>query len=93
MLTALPSLILADYMLPLPLPVRRETERDWDKDLAEDVKGECESKYGRVEACLVDKDSNYGEIYLRFADVEGATKAIQGLNGRWFGGRPVSAGL
>ena len=26
----------------------RENERDWDKDLAEDVKGECESKYGLI---------------------------------------------
>lgn len=67
-----------------------ETEQDWDKDLAEDVKGECEHKYGQVEVCHVDKDS-LGEIYLCFAAVDGATKAIAGLNGRWFGGRPVSA--
>ena len=35
----------------------RETEAGWDKDLAEDVKGECESKYGQVLAIKVDKDS------------------------------------
>lgn len=35
----------------------RETERDWDKDLAEDVKGECETKYGKVTALKVEKDS------------------------------------
>lgn len=35
----------------------RETERDWDKDLAEEVKGECEDKYGKVEAIKVDRDS------------------------------------
>lgn len=35
----------------------RETERDWDKDLADDVKGECEDKYGRVDAIKVEKDS------------------------------------
>ena len=35
----------------------RETERDWDKDLADEVKGECEDKYGKVEAIKVDKDS------------------------------------
>ena len=35
----------------------RETERDWDKDLAEDVKGECESKYGRVLAIKVERES------------------------------------
>lgn len=35
----------------------RETERDWDKDLAEDVKGECEEKYGPVEAIKVEKET------------------------------------
>lgn len=34
-----------------------ETEPDWDKDLAEDVKGECESKYGKVERIKVIRDS------------------------------------
>ena len=35
----------------------RETEFDWDKDLAEDVKGECEEKYGHVEFIKVEKES------------------------------------
>jgi len=35
----------------------RETERDWDKELADDVKGECEEKYGRVEAIKVEKET------------------------------------
>ena len=35
----------------------RETERDWDKDLAEDVKDECETKYGRVLAIKVERES------------------------------------
>lgn len=34
-----------------------ETEANWDKELAEDVKGECESKYGSVLALKVEKDS------------------------------------
>ena len=38
-------------------PVYRETERDWDTDLAEDVKGECETKYGTVLAIKVEKDT------------------------------------
>ena len=44
----------------------RETERDWDKDLAEDVKGECESKYGHVLAIKVEKESQarLQELYL-----------------------------
>ncbi|CAO1615485.1 unnamed protein product [Sympodiomycopsis kandeliae] len=68
-----------------------ETEADWDTDLSEDVKGECSSKYGNVELCHVEKDSSVGEIYLRFTDLDGAARAITGLNGRFFGGRKVSA--
>ncbi|KAJ7092692.1 splicing factor CC1-like protein [Mycena epipterygia] len=67
-----------------------ETERDWDKDLADDVKGECQEKYGKVEAIKVEKETQ-GEIYVKFDTVESAKKAIQGLNGRWFGGNQVSA--
>ncbi|KAI6162159.1 hypothetical protein EDD17DRAFT_1580250 [Pisolithus thermaeus] len=67
-----------------------ETERDWDKELADEVKGECEEKYGKVEIIKVEKDSQ-GEIYVKFGSVEAAKKAIQGLNGRWFGGRQISA--
>lgn len=84
----------------------RETEKDWDKDLAEDVKGECEEKYGKVLAIKVERDSQVkafqrhtfiahiilqGEIYVKFDSVESAKKAVQALNGRWFGGRQVSA--
>lgn len=35
----------------------RETERDWDKDLADDVKSEVEEKYGRVDFIKVEKES------------------------------------
>jgi hypothetical protein len=35
----------------------RETDADWDKELAEDVKGECETKYGPVDRIKVEKES------------------------------------
>ena len=44
----------------------RETERDWDKDLAEDVKGECESKYGPVTAIKVEKETQVSYDVLSF---------------------------
>jgi len=69
----------------------KETERDWDKDLAEEVRGECDDKYGKVEAIKVDKDSSQGEIFVKFDSVDSAKNAIQGLSGRWFGGQQVSA--
>lgn len=34
-----------------------ETERNWDLDMAEDIKGEVESKYGPVRKIKVDKMS------------------------------------
>ncbi|EJD55422.1 splicing factor, CC1-like protein [Auricularia subglabra TFB-10046 SS5] len=67
-----------------------ETEPDWDKDLADDVKGECASKYGPVTALKIEKDSQ-GEIYVQFESVDSAKKAVDSLNGRWFGGRQVNA--
>ncbi|KAJ3790958.1 hypothetical protein GGU10DRAFT_281419 [Lentinula aff. detonsa] len=67
-----------------------ETEKDWDKDLGDDVKSECEEKYGKVEAIKVEKETQ-GEIYVKFDSIESAKKAVQGLNARWFGGRQVSA--
>ncbi|KAI3479459.1 hypothetical protein L1887_58477 [Cichorium endivia] len=69
-----------------------ETEADWDKDLAEDVKDECQAKYGPVTRIHVEKESA-GEIYLTFADLDASRKALDGLNGRFFGGKPISAQL
>lgn len=42
----------------------RETEKDWDKDLADDVKGECESKYGKVLAIKVERDSQVSLLFF-----------------------------
>ncbi|OCF57336.1 RNA-binding protein 39 [Kwoniella mangroviensis CBS 10435] len=67
-----------------------ETERNWDLDLAEDVKGEVESKYGKVKRIKVEKMSA-GEVYIEFNEIDGATSAIKGLNGRFFGGRQLQA--
>ncbi|GJN90218.1 hypothetical protein Rhopal_003217-T1 [Rhodotorula paludigena] len=68
-----------------------ETERDWDLELADDVKGECEDKYGKVLDIYVVKESSEGEIFIRFEATDAATKAVQGLNGRWFGGKQIAA--
>ncbi|POY73218.1 hypothetical protein BMF94_3551 [Rhodotorula taiwanensis] len=68
-----------------------ETERDWDLELADDVKTECEDKYGKVLDIYVKKESTEGEIYIRFDSSETAARALQGLNGRWFGGKQIHA--
>lgn len=77
------NILLKDAFNP-----EEETERDWDVELRDDVKGEVESKYGKVGEIFVVKESA-GEIYIRFETIESATQAVAGLNGRWFGGRQI----
>ena len=97
-----PSLEMAQGLLgpasPIPTPCvllknmfdpSEETEADWDKDIAEDVKQECESKFGAVTHVFVDKDSK-GFAYLKFALEEAAVKAKKSLHGRWFAGRKIA---
>lgn len=67
-----------------------ETEANWDKDLADDVRAECTTKYGPVRAISVDASSK-GEIMIGFDDLASAAKAVDGLNNRWFGGRQIRA--
>lgn len=67
-----------------------ETGDTWVKDLEDDVKAECEDKYGKVVHISLDPNSQ-GEIYIKFEKVSGGEKAIQGLNGRFFGGRRIFA--
>jgi len=69
----------------------RETEANWQKELEEDVSAECEEKYGHVVHIGLALDNNDGEIYIKFDRVEGGQNAIRGLNGRWFGGRMITA--
>ncbi|EWC43424.1 hypothetical protein DRE_07610 [Drechslerella stenobrocha 248] len=62
----------------------------WVKDLEDDVKAECEAKYGHVVHISVDPNSQ-GDVYIKFEKTSGGEGAIQGLNGRFFGGRQISA--
>ncbi|CAO3622683.1 unnamed protein product [Cunninghamella blakesleeana] len=66
-----------------------ETEPDWVKDLEVDIKEECQ-QYGAVEHINVDGDS-LGDVYLKFNSIDAGQRAIQALNGRWFGGRQIRA--
>ncbi len=54
------------------------------------MRAECEEKYGHVVHISLDANSQ-GDIYLKFDRVEGGENAIKGLNGRFFGGRQISA--
>ena len=50
-----------------------------------------------MRACLTcwfdGTESVQGEIYVKFDSIDSAQEAVQGLNGRWFGGNQVSAGF
>ncbi|KAK4550444.1 hypothetical protein LTR36_000022 [Oleoguttula mirabilis] len=68
-----------------------ETEAGWQKELEDDVKLECEDKYGHVVHIGLALDNNDGEIYIKFDRVQGGENAIRGLNGRFFGGQLITA--
>ncbi|KAF2247063.1 splicing factor, CC1-like protein [Trematosphaeria pertusa] len=62
----------------------------WIKGLEEEIKAECNKKYGKVVHISVDANSE-GEIYVKFDSVSGGEKALQGLNGRIFNLRMLRA--
>lgn len=68
----------------------RESGDNWIRELEDDVKAECENKYGKVLHIHVEENSP-GDVYIKFDNVVAGERAIQGLNGRWFGGRTISA--
>ena len=50
----------------MPVLLSREIERDWDKELAEEVAGECGDKYGPVVGIKVEKESQVCPSFLAF---------------------------
>ncbi|CAH1732394.1 unnamed protein product [Aphis gossypii] len=62
----------------------------------EDVFIECEDKYGEIEemnVCVNLGDHLAGNVYIKFCQEEHAEAAVNDLNKRWFGGRPIFAEL
>lgn len=87
----------AEYVWPCRQPslattdaLHREEGENWVKELEDDVRGECEAKYGHVVHIAVDPNTQ-GDIYVKFDRIQGGENAIKGLNGRYFGGRMISA--
>ncbi|KAF2199373.1 splicing factor, CC1-like protein [Delitschia confertaspora ATCC 74209] len=67
-----------------------ETGENWIKEIEDDVRQECEKKFGKLVHIHLDPNSP-GDIYLQFVRVSDGEKAVQGLNGRLFGGRMITA--
>jgi len=67
-----------------------------DADLEDETADECR-KFGAVHKCTIltlpsssgVRDEEAVRIFVQFADMEGAKKAVQGLQGRYFGKRRV----
>ncbi|CAB4442080.1 unnamed protein product [Rhizophagus irregularis] len=69
-----------------------------DDTLQEETADECNEKYGTVERCLIYEvphrklpDDEAVRIFVKFEDIVAAIRAKKDLNGRFFGGRQVSA--
>lgn len=63
------------------------------QDFYEDVFEELD-KYGEVEnlnVCDNVSDHMVGNVYIKFRDEESAARCLQGLQGRFYAGRPVNA--
>lgn len=69
--------------------LNEETSPNWEKELKEDVRVECE-KHGKVRHMVVDSKSR-GHVYIKFDGLRGAKRTCESLNGRYFEGRKVSA--
>ncbi|KAF2740821.1 splicing factor, CC1-like protein [Polyplosphaeria fusca] len=63
---------------------------NWITQLQDEIKDECDTRYGTVVHLAVDPNSD-GDIYVKFKAVDGGLKAWQGLNGRLFNGRQLRA--
>ncbi|CAG8613693.1 22721_t:CDS:2, partial [Racocetra persica] len=69
-----------------------------DDTLQEETADECNEKYGAVERCLIFEvpngklpDDQAVRIFVKFETQAAALKAKKDLNGRFFGGRSVTA--
>lgn len=54
------------------------------------MREECNTRYGQVVHISVDPSSE-GDVYVKFDRLQGGQNAVMGLNGRFFGGRQLSA--
>lgn len=75
----------------LPVPVDPQKVQQFFEDFFEDVFLELH-KYGHVEhLCICDNlaDHMVGNVYVKFRDEEAAAKALTGLQGRYYAGKPI----
>ncbi|PNS18247.1 hypothetical protein CAC42_7616 [Sphaceloma murrayae] len=71
-------------------------EEDFDdpsfqQEIEEDFAEECSTKYGAVVHLGIPNEHDEGAVYVKFKDLKGSDNALKGLNGRFFGGRVLTA--
>jgi len=66
-----------------------ESDPNFQLEIQHDVEDECQ-KFGPLKHIFVDKNSK-GFVFLKFASVDGARKAVAALNHRWFAGKMITA--
>ncbi|GAX81834.1 hypothetical protein CEUSTIGMA_g9262.t1 [Chlamydomonas eustigma] len=77
----------------IPMQVDEHTVQSNFEDFYEDVFEEV-AQHGEVEnlnVCDNIADHMVGNVYIKFKDEEAAAKALQGLQGRYYDGRPIIA--
>lgn len=75
----------------LPVPVDPQKVQQFFEDFYEDIFLELD-KYGHVEhLCICDNlaDHMVGNVYVKYKDEESAAKALRGLQGRFYAGKPI----
>ena len=71
-----------------------------DEDLESEVTEEC-GRFGAVNRVIIyqerqgdeDDDPILVKIFVQFADIDSCMRAVDALNGRWFGGRKIGASV
>jgi splicing factor U2AF subunit len=75
----------------LPIPVDPRASQEHFEDFYEDIFEELD-KYGEIEnlnICDNLADHMVGSVYAKFKDENDAARAMQGLMGRYYAGRPI----
>ena len=75
----------------LPVPVDPEKVQQFFEDFYEDIFLEL-AKFGEIEhLCVCDNlaDHMVGNVYVKYRDEESAARALQGLQGRFYAGKPI----
>uniref|UniRef100_A0A8C4X8R9 RNA binding motif protein 39b n=1 Tax=Erpetoichthys calabaricus TaxID=27687 RepID=A0A8C4X8R9_ERPCA len=67
-----------------------EDDPGWDIEIQDDVIEEC-NKHGGVVHIYVDKNSTQGNVYVKCPTIAAAMAAVNGLHGRWFAGKMITA--